>query len=417
VIKKNPIYFIFVLALSVRLAFVLFFPPLYAADTGQFDDIALSLTKGNGFSLSSGISTAARPPVYPLFLAGIYSLFGQSHLAVKLAQAILGAISCIIIYLIGKEVFNRKIGLWSGVAMALYPPLISTTGFILSEELAIFLLAITILFLTRAMKRKQVSCYILAGIFLGLTTLCRPITLLFPFFLYPAFLFSSSKRREFVWISILLASMILTITPWTIRNYIKFNVFISGQTGRGVILWAGTHLPADGPGGMPYGVTSAHKEYKDPGDGEAFLKVGEGLSAVEADKAYYREGIKNILNNPSGYLRLCLEKFKRFWFWIPGGVEVLKPYPKIKLGITAIYFSMLLLAVWGVWGGLKENWRDKLPMLAIISYFTIMHTLIFAIPRFRLPIMPYVLIFAVVGFLQLLDRRMKILLQSQKGVV
>ena len=402
-IKKNPIYLIFVIALIVRLSFVLFFPPLYAADTGQFDDIALNLTKSNGFSLSSGISTAARPPAYPLFLAGIYSLFGQSHLAVKLAQAILGAISCIIIYLIGKEVFNRKIGLWSGTAMALYPPLISTAGFILSEELAIFLLAISIFFLTRAVKRKQVSYYILAGIFLGLTTLCRPITLLFPFFLYFILLSSSYRKREFICISIFLLSMIGTVTPWTIRNYIKFNAFIPGQTDRGVILWAGTHLPADGPGGMPYGVTSAHKEYKDPRDGEAFLKVREGLLAVEADKAYYREGIKNIFNNPSGYLQLCLEKFKRFWFWIPGGVEVLKPYPKVKLGITAIYFSILLSAVWGVWVGLKENWRDKLPMLAIISYFTIIHTLIFAIPRFRLPIMPYVLIFAVVGFLRILD--------------
>ena len=406
--NKRQMYLIFILALVVRVVFVLFFPSLFAADTGQYDDMACSLLNGNGFSLS-GIPTAERPPLYSLFLAGIYSLFGQSHLAVKLVQAILGAISCVIIYLIAKESFNHKVGLWSGIVMAFYPPLISTAGFILSEELTVILLAISILFLTRAIKRKQVRYYILTGIFLGLTTLCRSITLLFPIFLYFTLLFSSSKKREFVLISILLVSMIATVAPWTIRNYIKFNAFIPCQTDRGANLWVGTHLPSDGPGGMPYGgitcrATSADKEYKDPKDREAFLKVNRGLSPIEADKEYYREGIKNILNNPSGYLRLCVEKFKRYWFWIPGGVEVLKPYPKIKLGLYIVYYFVLLLAFLGVWVGLKENWRDKLPMLAIILYFTITHTLIFAVPRFHIPTMPYDLIFAVVGFLEICKR-------------
>ncbi|MDI6752153.1 MAG: glycosyltransferase family 39 protein [bacterium] len=400
--NKKEVCLIFILALAVRAAFVLFFPSLFAADTGQYDDIACSLLKGDGFSIS-GIPTAGRPPLYPLFLAGVYSLFGQSHLAVKLVQAILGAISCIIVYLIAKESFNHKVGLWSGIAMTLYPPLISTAGFVLSEELTIILLAISTLFLIRAIKREAVSYYILTGIFLGLTTLCRSITLLFPIFLYLTLLFSSSKRRGFVLISMLLVSMILTVAPWTIRNYIKFNAFIPCQTDRGVNIWVGTHLPLDGPGGMPYGVGSAQDEYKYSRDGEAFLKVSRGLSPIEADKAYYREGIKNILNNPSGYLLLCVEKFKRYWFWIPGGVEVLKPYPKIKLGIYIVYYFVLLLAVFGVWTGLKKDWRDKLPILAIILYFTITHTLIFAVPRFHIPVMPYDLIFAVAGFLKFLQ--------------
>jgi len=66
---------------------------------------------------------------------------------------------------------------------------------------------------------------------------------------------------------------------------------------------------------------------------------------------------------------------------------------------------VLLLAILGLCIGLRENWRDKLPILTIIFYFTIMYTLVFAIPRYRLPIMPYVLIFAVAGFLQILDLR------------
>lgn len=84
-------------------------------------------------------------------------------------------------------------------------------------------------------------------------------------------------------------------------------------------------------------------------------------------------------------------------------IKFLQPYPKIKWGVTIVYCLVLLSAGLGLWVGLRENWRDKLPLLAIILYFTIMHTLLFAIPRYRLPIMPYVLIFAVVGFLRILD--------------
>jgi len=399
-INKRPLCFIFILALAVRLAFVLFFPPLYAPDTGSYEIIAQSLVKGDGFSSSPGVPSLTRAPGYPLFLAGVYFLFGPSHIAVKSIQALLGAIGCIIIYFIGREIFNRKVGLWSGVTMALYPPLISTAGFVLSEELSIFLLATSILFLTKAMKSKEVGWYALSGIFMGLATLCRSVTLLFPFFLYLTFLFSPSKKREFVRISIFLLFTIVTIVPWTIRNYVRFNAFIPTEIQGGRNLWVGSYFPSDGL--LPYSTTS-DQEYENPEDKEAYNKIGRGLSPIEADKAYSSEAIKNILNNPSGYSRLCVQKFERFWFWIPGGVEVLKPYPKIKWGVTIVYCLVLLSAGLGLWVGLRENWRDKLPLLAIILYFTIMHTLLFAIPRYRLPIMPYVLIFAVVGFLRILD--------------
>lgn len=404
-INKRLICFIFILALTVRLALVVSFPALSAPDTGSYEEPALNLIKGNGYSSSPGVPTAKRAPGYPFFLAGVYLLFGQSHMAVKIIQAILGAISCVIISSIGREIFKCKVGLWSGVAMALYPPLISTAGFILSEELTIFLLAISILFLTKAMKKERMIWYVLSGIFMGLTTLCRSAIILFPFFLYLALIFSPFKKREFGLISIFLLSMIVTMAPWTIRNYVRFNAFLPTEIQGGRNLWVGSYFPSDGL--LPYSTTSA-QEYKSPKDKEAYNRIEKGLSPIEADKAYSREAIKNILNNPSGYLLLCVQKFERFWFWIPGGVEVLKSYPKIKLGITMGYYIVLLLAIWGVWVSLRENWRNKLPLLSIVLYFTIIHTLLFAIPRYRIPIMPYVLIFAVVGFLRLLDRKEKI---------
>ena len=48
---------------------------------------------------------------HPLFLAFIYLDLGHSYVAVRFAQAMIGALICIIIYLLGKQIHDKKIGL------------------------------------------------------------------------------------------------------------------------------------------------------------------------------------------------------------------------------------------------------------------------------------------------------------------
>ena len=67
----------------IRLAASTYFTDISAGpqphrDERLFTTIAWNLTNGYGYSLNGEIPTARRPPVYPLFLAGLFYLFGKS---------------------------------------------------------------------------------------------------------------------------------------------------------------------------------------------------------------------------------------------------------------------------------------------------------------------------------------------------
>ena len=54
------------------------------SDPAIYDELAVSILSGKGLSNASGKATAFRPPVYPIFLATIYKLFGHNYKIVML---------------------------------------------------------------------------------------------------------------------------------------------------------------------------------------------------------------------------------------------------------------------------------------------------------------------------------------------
>ena len=71
--KRLCIIGIFSLALIVRMTFILTYPGIpIATDTSDYVGVAESLLAGNGFT------DVENPPLYPVFLAGIFLLFGKN---------------------------------------------------------------------------------------------------------------------------------------------------------------------------------------------------------------------------------------------------------------------------------------------------------------------------------------------------
>ena len=96
---------IFILALSLRVgyaAFSGFNKPNFQFnyDAAEYHNIAMHLKKGYGYRLD-GELTAKRPPIYPMLLAAIYSLFGEKFWLVKIFQAILSSATCCIVFFSG----------------------------------------------------------------------------------------------------------------------------------------------------------------------------------------------------------------------------------------------------------------------------------------------------------------------------
>ena len=119
---------ILLLAFLVRVAFSLGIcrgllhiqPELESTD--GYHLIAQSLYDGHGYRFSTDKPlTLQRAPAYPAFLLVIFSIVGINYVWVQVAQAALGALSCWLLFKLGRWVLSIELGLMAAFLYALYP--------------------------------------------------------------------------------------------------------------------------------------------------------------------------------------------------------------------------------------------------------------------------------------------------------
>ena len=74
-------------------------PLIPGGDEELYDRVALNILKDGDFSRNVGGVITEPQPLYPLFLAGIFSVFGHNWDAVRVIQIILFASIAVIIFL------------------------------------------------------------------------------------------------------------------------------------------------------------------------------------------------------------------------------------------------------------------------------------------------------------------------------
>jgi len=403
--RINPFLIaIFVMALLLRaISVTLPRQPEVKDDAIEYDRIGLNIISGNGFSMDEHppyMPTARRGPIYPAFLALVYSAFGHSHGAVRAIQALIGAVTCVLVFFIGRMAFNEKVGLISASLSAFYPPMVDWCRYILTETLFTFLIASAVLFLMIAFSSSQ-AWHLASAFLFGTAALCRPIAVLLPFLVPLLLLIVYRNRRRAVTHSLAFISVAaLTLTPWTVRNYMTFHRLIPITTGGGLTLFGG----------------SLAGRYDDRGEIKAELEraIGRRLLnpssiTVEEDARLIKKGLINIRETPLGYLKACIRRSFRLWRIYTHsqafGLELTaseylrnRNYPAVlaKLILAIISCAPLPLAIIGVSLN-RRKWRDFLPLILIMAYFTALYSLIHAIERYNAPMLPYLLIFAASG--------------------
>jgi len=359
-------------------------------DALGYDAIGWNLAQGNGFSRDPPIPTPERAPVYPFFLAAVYFFFGHNYTAARLAQVVIGALTCLVIYFIGKEIYNERIGLLAALAAAVYPQFIVYSGCLLSERVDIFLLSLAMLFGVKAAKRSSIRLYFASGALLGAATLCRPVTMFFPFFLFLALVILYKNKRTAIMYSLaFLLATVLVIAPWTIRNYFAFDTFLPVSIYGGRNLLQGTYREDD-------------QWYLQQAVAEHYASIVKDIDdPIEADGLCFKEAVKRIMEDPIGYLRLVARRMTKMWIRPVGlGVMETKTTGFIRLSAQILLYSEQFLILTLALLGLIHSRSNRLiiPLVLILVYFMFAHSITHFEPRYLLPVMPYVLILAAAGF-------------------
>jgi 4-amino-4-deoxy-L-arabinose transferase-like glycosyltransferase len=396
---------VFLVALAARLL-----PALLTIDLGialddmfQYDALAESIRLGQGFTWYGGIPTAARAPLYPLFLAGIYTLLGHSFAAARIVQAFAGSLLPLVIYDVGRRLVNDRVGLTAAWAVALYPMFLLYPLGLATENLFFVFVSLAVLLLIKAAETSSRWCYVLSGVVLGLTILTRSVISGFLVLLLPWLWYYADRKREAMrnWILVLLPVIALTI-PWSVRNSLLYGELVFVESSMGFNLYLGYHPEGSGTFDSDIAVDFLERlgAFDAPDLGTEKATNEEGM----------REGLRFIREDPGRALWLLLSKLSHFlrldkrvllYFYSNNFMGELPPLilALVFLVICLPWVVLLLLSVPGM--VLGELTRDKALVYLLFAYLTGVHVLIMAEPRFHLVMVPLLAVFAAQGAISL----------------
>lgn len=403
------------------------------SDQSSYDSVAVDVLQ-KGILTFQGKEATSLEPVYPLFLAGIYRVFGRNFNAVRVVQIFIFAFTVVIIYLLTRGLFGQRTALLAGSITALFYGLATSAGYLGTETLFAFLIVFFVYILYAAYWSDKFFLYTLGGFILGLATLTRGIAqFLFIPIVFGFFTIYKNSWRAALKISfIFLLAFFLILTPWFLRSqYGGINTAIAPRGGE--ILFNRTlvaeklydnyfqHFIGYLLGYyfvQKFDSSISSSTFRDDLEAnsrvQGLLKEGRGVN--EIDEILLKETKAKILASPQKYLYLSILNFISFnspiiprgSLW--GNTLTIHPmfaeerHPEIPeifkvgiiLGLRFIWFAFLFFVIYGIIKS-RHEWTKIGWIFLVIIYFNLFYSAVHAIPRYALPIYPFYVILAVVG--------------------
>jgi 4-amino-4-deoxy-L-arabinose transferase-like glycosyltransferase len=404
---------IFALALAVRLAVVVEESgdrPIY--DAKEYDDIARSVADSGRYPSSwyakPGSPAALRPPAYPYLLGATYEVTGESVTAGRVLGAVLGTVAVGLTALIALQLWGSVAATIAGLLAALYPPLVWTNGSLMSESLFIpVVLGLVLLLLRprRAGGRVALLTAAAAGALCGIATLTRPVGLVLTVVaLVWTWRAPLPAPRRVAAGALLVGAMLVTLTPWTIRNEAAFGRFVPVSTQDGFNL-AGTYneqAARSGPDRATWQPPFIVPKFKP--------LFSDGLDEEQINGRLRSAAIRYARDHPDYALTALGLNSLRLFGLGPGHVGAERVWYG-EMGIPQraqpwVRYSVYVMAALALAGVALR--RRELPMalwlVPLLLFLSV--AFIHGGPRYRAPLDPFLVLLAAAAFARLIEGRL-----------
>jgi 4-amino-4-deoxy-L-arabinose transferase-like glycosyltransferase len=306
----------------------------------------------------------------------------------------------------------------AAILYAADPLLIRLSSSLLTDLLFTFLLVAAFYVLSRTIAREEergkVVRFAIAGLLLGLAALTRPVAQYAPFVLLIFFvlLYKPDWKRAIKYSAAVGVAFMLTITPWIVRNQQAFGraeLSTSGPYGLLVL-----HIFPMVKGKHPQ---LSHSEMKDQLLAEADSLMardgGDPATANPFEKSDYwtKVGLKYVKEDPVGFAWSYVVGLYSL-FMVIGAQAFLNmldhPAGWLRYLIAAMIAGHLFVTYGSALLGLVVGWRrhDRAFLwlaLGLALYFIIL-TGPAGISRYRVPAIPFYLVFSGIGLAYLWDK-------------
>ncbi len=399
---------IFALALLVRVIYLIQIKsslPFFSApimDALYHDTWAQQIASGDWL----GSEPFFRAPLYVYLLAVVYKVFGHNLFLPMLLQVVMGSLSCVLTFLVAEKLFNRTVGLISGVAASFYALFIFYDAQLLITSLVVFLDLVLIGLLVFTTKRSRSLTWLVCGMVLGLSAIARPNILVFvPFILIWMFFHFKdrlSKKNILARWAILCLGVILMVAPITLRNYVVGKDFV-------LIAWQGgfNFYLGNNPGATGWSATAPQIDKTWWGGYKDAIRLAEEetnrkLKPSQISDFWYRKGADFILSQPLSWLKLMVRKGALFWKGYEIGnnqnIYLHKEFSSVfdaLLGKRIVYLPFGLVGPLSILGLLVcvRDWRKYLLLYLFILAYSASVIVFFVCSRYRMPVFPFLIMF------------------------
>lgn len=387
------------LSLILRVVGLAVFGPIVTRDSADYTIPALNVANGEDYFKGLEKRDVLRTPGYPVFLASVYAVFGESNLVVAILQQLMVVLAAIFVFVVGRKVVGELPGLIGAAVFLLNPYMILFPNFILSEPVSILTLSVLVWLLILAMERDQPYCFFWSGLLLGYHILCRPPEQLLPLVvLVPLVIKYKSFRRAVRPFLLMVLGVVLLVIPWLVYNYARTGgVGFTPLLGRNLALKVAHHTSVTLD--LPPSVEVDSVIDKRGKVWEASNELMQaGYSREEVDKIYLQGAMRVIKRRPLAFLLWQLQELWEFWrgYDLQGFVRV--PRPLVLLFTSGVGVVMLALFLVGLYR-FQMNFSSILVILTIAYFALIVPLAGFGSTRFRYPVEPYIWIYAANGLL------------------
>ncbi len=388
-------------------------------DEPQYDSHARMILGGEAYDPPD------RVPLYPVFLALARLLAHGSYSRIVYVQALLGLTVIPLTYILagrlfGRGTFGRVTALLGALFVAVSYILIHQSLSLLSEILFTPVVLVVVVTLVDALRRPTGARMAWAGFWLGFSWLVHPTLLLFP--LAAVLLFRAAvprKRMMRLWAIYALAA-VLTVTPWFVRNTVRYHAVFPLTTSNAFLYQASPeyyHYVRDLR--WPY-----LRVWTDVIYGPRFRK--HDPETISGDRWWEGRALQSIFHHPATYLRYALERVADYWIgdpnndWVDsswfnynrlravnyGRTESLEIIGSRLLPIVALFSIMIL------W----SRRRSLRTVYALLAFCTLFHAATHAEARLSDPLQPLLLIL-IAGGVVTVGRKVALLIRARVASV
>lgn len=368
-------------------------------------------------------------PLYPYFLAAVYSISGVNFMLVRIFQIIIGSLTCVLIYLLARTVWRKKpyTAFLAGMLAAGYGAMVYFDGTLLMTPFELFFASASLLLLAVSCRHvfrgetasettplRRAAGVFASGLFLGLAALGRPNLLFFaPFALLWIFTGFGGSFVGKRWRQGLLFTLgcLVAISPVTIRNYTVSKDLVLVSSSAGINFFIGNNEEANGCLSIPDGSGLSLAVLDASSRAAAEAATGKsGLKPSEVSRYWTRKGMEFVSRHPGAAARLLLRKLSLFWnrYEIPNIDNlyfVAHAYTPLLRWLFVGFGLVVPLALVGLVLVFRNRPVDA--ALRLYAGFALVYMLsvlpFFVTARYRMPVVPVLLVFASAGIFGVAD--------------